>query len=198
MSILGNRVVRREDPKFLTTGGIYGDDLALDGALWATFVRSTVAHGRIAQIDVTEAKGLPGVVAIYTGDDTDLPPVPAGVPGFPEAMGRPVLAQGVVRFAGEPVAVILTEERGQGEDAAEEVFVDYEPLSPVVDAASGATGGTLLFPQHTWPSPSTSPSTSTSSMTVRSSSASGSSTSGLPPARSRCAPERRRGARTAG
>lgn len=148
MSILGNRVVRREDPKFLTTGGIYGDDLALDGALWATFVRSTVAHGRIAQIDVTEAKGLPGVVAIYTGDDTDLPPVPAGVPGFPEAMGRPVLAQGVVRFAGEPVAVILTEERGQGEDAAEEVFVDYEPLSPVVDAASGATGGTLLFPQH--------------------------------------------------
>ncbi len=118
MSILGNRVLRREDPKFLTSGGIYGDDLALDGALWATFVRSTVAHARIAEIDADDAPKAPGVVAVYIGADIDLPPVPAGAPGSPDIMGRPVLATGVVRFAGEAVAVVLTEERYQGEDAA--------------------------------------------------------------------------------
>nr|MDQ2728177.1 xanthine dehydrogenase family protein molybdopterin-binding subunit [Actinomycetota bacterium] len=148
MSILGNRVLRREDPKFLTSGGIYGDDLALDGALWATFVRSTVAHARIAEINADEARNAPGVIAVYTGADVDLPPVPAGVPGFPEIMGRPVLATDVVRFAGEAVAVVLTEERYQGEDAAEAVFVDYDPLPAVLDAASGATSETLLFPDH--------------------------------------------------
>jgi carbon-monoxide dehydrogenase large subunit len=148
MSILGNRVLRREDPKFLTSGGIYGDDLALDGALWATFVRSTVAHARIAEIDADEARNAPGVVAVFTGADIDLAPVPAGVPGFPDIMGRPVLAKDVVRFAGEAVAVVLTEERYQGEDAAEAVFVEYDPLPAVVDAASGADSETLLFPEH--------------------------------------------------
>jgi carbon-monoxide dehydrogenase large subunit len=148
MSILGNRVLRREDPRFLTTGGVYGDDLALDGALWATFVRSTVAHARVVAIDADEARQAPGVVAIYTGADIDLPPVPPGVPGFPEVMGRPVLAKDVVRFVGEAVAVVVTEQRYQGEDAAEAVFVDYDPLPTVVDAASGAATDTLLFPDH--------------------------------------------------
>lgn len=148
MSILGSRVLRREDPKFLTSGGIYGEDLALDGAVWATFVRSTVAHARIAEIGADDARKAPGVVAVYTGADIDLPPVPAGVPGSPDVMGRPVLATGVVRFAGEAVAVVLTEERYQGEDAAEAVFVEYDPLPAVVDAAAGATSETLLFPEH--------------------------------------------------
>jgi carbon-monoxide dehydrogenase large subunit len=148
MSILGNRVLRREDPRFLTSGGIYGDDLALDGALWATFVRSTAAHARIVGIDVDEARQAPGVVAVYTGADIDLPAVPAGVPGFPEVMGRPVLAKDVVRFVGEAVAVVVTEERYQGEDAAEAVLVDYDPLPTVVDAAGGVTTDVLLFPDH--------------------------------------------------
>ncbi|WP_262324149.1 xanthine dehydrogenase family protein molybdopterin-binding subunit [Acidiferrimicrobium sp. IK] len=148
MSILGNRVQRREDPKFLTTGGVYGDDLKIEGALWATFVRSTMAHARLTSLDVTEARNRPGVVAIYTGEDVDLPPVPAGLPGVPDVMARPVLAKGVVRFVGEAVAVVLTEERYQGEDAAESVFVDYEPLPAVVDPVSALTGDVLLFPEH--------------------------------------------------
>ena len=57
MSILGNRVLRREDPKFLTTGGTYIDDLRIDGALFATYVRSTIAHARITALDVDEAAG---------------------------------------------------------------------------------------------------------------------------------------------
>ena len=72
-SILGNRVRRVEDPKFLTTGGRYVDDLLdeplLAGALHVTFVRSTVAHGRILSIDASDALSMPGVVAVFTADD---------------------------------------------------------------------------------------------------------------------------------
>ena len=148
MSILGNRVLRREDPKFLTTGGVYGDDLDLEGALWVTFVRSTIAHARISAIDVSEALAAPGVVAVYTGDDCDLK-LPPGFGGPP--MQRPLIAKGTVRFVGEVVAAILTEERYQGEDAAEAVFVDYDPLPTLVDPeaslAATADSGILIYPE---------------------------------------------------
>ncbi|HET9075468.1 MAG TPA: xanthine dehydrogenase family protein molybdopterin-binding subunit [Acidimicrobiales bacterium] len=147
MSILGNRVLRREDPKFLTTGGVYVDDLAGEGALWATFVRSTMAHARIVSIDTDEARSRPGVVAVYTASDVDLGPVPPPMPMLPEGMARPMLARDTVRFVGEPVAVVLTEERYQGEDAAEAVFIDYDPLPAVVDAEASLENTTLLFPE---------------------------------------------------
>ncbi len=148
MSILGNRVLRREDPKFLTTGGVYGDDLPLEGALWVTFVRSTMAHALISSIDVSEAAAMPGVAAVYTAADVDLPPIPAGLPGVPDGMARPFLATDRVRFVGEPVAVLLTEERDQGEDAAEVILVDYDPLPAVIDSEHAADDGTeLLFPE---------------------------------------------------
>ena len=146
MSILGNRVLRREDPKFLTTGGVYVDDLVGEGALWATFVRSTMAHARIASIDTDEARSQPGVVAVYTGADIDMGPIPPAMPMIPDAMARPLLARDVVRFVGEPVAVVLTEERYQGEDAAEAVFVDYDPLPAVVDPEAALGNSTLLYP----------------------------------------------------
>ena len=145
MSILGNRVLRREDPKFLTTGGVYGEDLELDGALWVTFVRSTVAHARISELDISAALEMPGVVAVVTGEDLDLPEIPAGDP-VPETMARPALAKGIARFVGEAVAAVLTERREQGEDAAEVVSVDYEPLPVVVDPADAVTDGVVLFP----------------------------------------------------
>ena len=75
-SILGERVLRKEDPKFLTTGGVYVDDMLneplLAGALHATYVRSTVAHANIGSIDVADALEMPGVVAIYTAADLEL------------------------------------------------------------------------------------------------------------------------------
>ena len=147
MSILGNRVLRREDPKFLTTGGVYGDDLPVDGAVWATFVRSTMAHARISSLEVADALEQPGVVAVYTARDVDLAPLPPAMPGINPVMVRPVLADGVVRFVGEAVALVITEERYQGEDAAEAVFVDYEPLPAVVDPEAALAGETLLFPE---------------------------------------------------
>lgn len=145
MSILGNRVVRREDPKFLTAGGMYGEDLPFDGALWVTFVRSTVAHARIASIDTEEARRIPGVVEIYSGRDVELPLLQSGLPGVPPQMGRPILAIDTVRFVGEPVAVILMEDRFIAEDVLEAVLVDYEPLHAVIDPEESLRAETILF-----------------------------------------------------
>ena len=151
MSVLGTRVKRKEDPVFLTTGGTYTADVRdarLDGAVHATFVRSTMAHAKLLEVDVDEARGAPGVVDILTHDDlAEFAPPKAGMPGFiPDDMARPWLADDTVRFVGEPIAVILTEESYQGEDAAELVIVDYDPLPAVTDAETALADDVLLFP----------------------------------------------------
>ncbi|HEX9467778.1 MAG TPA: xanthine dehydrogenase family protein molybdopterin-binding subunit [Acidimicrobiia bacterium] len=144
MSILGNRVVRREDQKFLTSGGTYVDDLPLRDAAYVTYVRSTIAHARIGSIDVNEASAAPGVLTVITGADVDLAPVPPVFPMMNAAMVRPWLATDKVRFVGEPLAAIVSETRAQGVDATELVSVDYEPLDAVVDLEA-AEHGALLF-----------------------------------------------------
>ena len=151
MSILGTRVVRTEDPLFLTRGATYTDDLTderLTGALHATFVRSTVAHGRLLSVDTAAALEAPGVVAVVTAADVaDLVPLPPPFPFINQAMTRPWLASDRVRFVGDPIAVVLTEERYQGEDAAELVVVDIDPLPAVVGTADAARDEVLLFPE---------------------------------------------------
>ena len=153
MSILGTRVLRTEDPGFLTTGAIYTGDVAdarLAGACHVFFARSPVAHARIRSLDVSAALAAPGVVAAFTGADlADLQPLAPPMPGMiNDRMGQPLLARDVVRFVGEPVAVIVTEDPYQGEDAAELVDADYDLLPPVLDLASAAADvqSTLLFP----------------------------------------------------
>src|SRR5215469_13625950 len=148
VSILGTRVLRTEDPRFLTTGGIYADDLRLPGACHVHFVRSTVAHARITAVDVSAALAEPGVIAAYTGADLDLPELAPPVRGVINAqMSQPLLARDVVRYVGEPVAAVVTESHYQGEDAAELVDVDYEPLPAVVEAAQAdAPESAVLFP----------------------------------------------------
>jgi carbon-monoxide dehydrogenase large subunit len=145
-SILGNRVLRKEDPKFLTTGGVYVDDLnsepLLVGALHATFVRSTVAHANIVGIDVADALESPGVVAIYTAADLGLEPVAAT---FNPTAKRTLLASGKVRYVGEPVAVVLTKLANQGEDAAEKVIVDYDTLEVLIDIEQAMTSTTHIY-----------------------------------------------------
>jgi carbon-monoxide dehydrogenase large subunit len=151
-SILGTRVLRVEDPAFLTRGAVYTDDLddpALQGAVHVTFVRSPVAHARIVSIDTSAAAAADGVVAVLTADDLgEVPEQSPMMPMYPAEMAQPLLARGVVRFVGEPVAVVLTEDRWTGEDAAELVAVDYEPLPAVVDPREAATDQLLLFPEH--------------------------------------------------
>ncbi len=145
-SILGNRVLRKEDPKFLTTGGVYVDDLhdepLLQGAAFITYVRSTVAHGNLLSIDTSEAVAMPGVVAVYTADDLGLQPVPAD---FNPMVARGLLAIGKVRFVGEPLAVVVSETREQGVDAAEQVIVDYDVLPALVDMEQAMASSTLLY-----------------------------------------------------
>jgi carbon-monoxide dehydrogenase large subunit len=145
MSILGTRVVRTEDPRLLTTGATYLEDLRLPeltGAAYATFVRSPMAHARITAIDVSAALAEPGVVAVLTARDLDdIPDRPA------TAKTEPLLAKDVVRFAGEPVAIVLTEEHYQGEDVAELVSVDYEELPAVIGVQQALRDETLIFPE---------------------------------------------------
>ncbi len=149
MSILGTRVLRTEDPGFLTGGAVYTDDVALPGACQVFFVRSPLAHARIRAIDVTGALAAPGVLAAFTGADlADLPLLPAPIPGLiNDQMGQPPLARDVVRFVGEAVAVVVAATRAQAEDAAELVDVDYDPLPPVLDPAQGADDADVLFPE---------------------------------------------------
>src|SRR5436305_12897726 len=102
MSILGTRVTRVEDPRFLTEGGTYLADLRaplLDGALYVTFVRSTLAHGTIT-VDVSDARSAPGVHAVYTQGDLDIGPMPLALPMLHGDMRRPILAAGRVSFVG--------------------------------------------------------------------------------------------------
>jgi carbon-monoxide dehydrogenase large subunit len=159
MSILGTRVVRTEDPRLLTAGGVYVDDLRvpeLEGAARVTFVRSPIAHAAITGIDISAARQAPGVLAVLTvADLDDLPPPPddpgmSGTEGAPLPMGgpwsEPLLAADRVRFVGEPVAMVITSDRYQGEDAAELVSVDYEPLPAVVGPDAAIAGASLLFP----------------------------------------------------
>ncbi|MEJ3656908.1 xanthine dehydrogenase family protein molybdopterin-binding subunit [Actinomycetes bacterium KLBMP 9759] len=147
MSIMGTRVVRIEDPVFLSRGATYTDDLTderLTGALHLTFVRSPIAHARITGIDTTAASEAPGVVAVITNADLDIAPAVLFAMA-PKTMARPFLASDKVRFVGEPVAAVLTEEAYQGQDAADLVEVDYDPLPAVVDMTAAVDGDVLLF-----------------------------------------------------
>ncbi len=147
MSIFGNRVPRVEDPKLLTVGGTYVADLRepeLDGAAHVTYVRSTIAHARLLSVEVDEARRAPGVLGVFTAADLDLAPLPPGSPMFNAGMTRPLLADGVVRFVGEPVAVIVSERPEQGVDAAELVWPDYDPLPAVVDPRDAERDETIV------------------------------------------------------
>src|SRR6266550_3635628 len=147
-SILGNAVRRKEDPGVLRGETQYFDDLAFDAMAHVVFVRSTVAHARLAQVDTTEAAAMPGVLGVYTVDNLELPDQ-QGFAMLPPVFNRPPLARGVVRFVGDVVAAVVAETRAQAVDAAELVVVDYDPLPVVIDAeAALADGSPLLFPEH--------------------------------------------------
>ena len=147
MSILGNRVLRVEDPRFLTGEGRYLENMPLEGALTVTFVRSPFAHARINSIDTSEAEALSNV-QVFTGADVDAPPFgPPPYWNINPGMVRPLVATDIVRFAGEIVAVVVSEDRASGVDAAELVFVDYEPLPVVLTVEDAAKEDVLLFPE---------------------------------------------------
>jgi aerobic carbon-monoxide dehydrogenase large subunit len=145
--MIGQRVRRREDPRFITGKGHYVDDLELPGALHAAFVRSDLAHARIMEIDTSEATALPGV-QVLTAADIDLGVLGSPFPGIPEGLFRPFVAVGKVRFVGEILAVVLAETREQVVDAAELVFAELEALPAVIDPEQAMRDETLIFEEH--------------------------------------------------
>jgi carbon-monoxide dehydrogenase large subunit len=143
--VVGQRIRRREDPRFLTGAGRYVDDLRADGALHVAFVRSPWAHARIRSVDAAPAAALEGVRA-FTAAEIDLGPLsPLPMLGLDERFARPPVAGEKVRFAGEIVAVVAADTRERAADAAELVEVDYEPLEAVVDPLQAARDEVLLF-----------------------------------------------------
>src|SRR5512142_279088 len=137
----GQRIKRNEDPRLLTGQGLYVDDVDLPNMLHVAFVRSPYAHARIKSIDVSLALQREGVVAAYTAQDLGdywkpgpllvSPPPIEGIT-FNERTQVP-LAKDKVRFAGEPVVMVLAESRYIAEDALADIIIDYEPLEVVVD-----------------------------------------------------------------
>ena len=137
---IGASTKRREDLRFLTGRGSYTDDIAVAGQAHAVFVRSQVAHGRIRSIDTRAAAAMPGVLAVFTGEDfKDVGGNPAGWlinsrDGTPmREPKRPVLAHGKVRHVGDAYAAVVAETLAQAKDAAEAIVADIEELPAIVD-----------------------------------------------------------------
>ena len=149
---VGKAIERIEDLRFITGRGCYVDDLNPPGVLHAAIYRSSVAHGRLRSVDTAAAKALPGVHAVYTARDLG-----ASVPKIAIRMERnadlarfeqPVLADGRVRYVGEPIAFVVAESAAIAEDALDLIGVDIEALPVVMDRAASESGATLLFEEH--------------------------------------------------
>jgi carbon-monoxide dehydrogenase large subunit len=135
----GAPVPRLEDPRLLTGGGKYVDDIVLPGMLHAAFLRSPVAHGRIERVEASAARAMPGVRAVYTAADfatiADGPmPLMAPHPLLKTPITCPPLAIAEVRYAGEPTAMVLADSRAEAEDALAAIELDIVHLPAVADA----------------------------------------------------------------
>jgi carbon-monoxide dehydrogenase large subunit len=148
VGLLGQRVIRREDLELLTVGGTFVADAsagAPDGWVHIGFVRSPVAHAAIVEVDTAAALAHPGVVGVFAAGDAPPGPLPPALPGFPPELSQPLIASDRVRYVGEAVAAVVTEQVGQLEDAMEAVWVEYEPLPAVVDPEVAALDETVIF-----------------------------------------------------
>lgn len=148
---IGEAIKRIEDPRLLVGKGQYVADVRVPGMLEACVVRSPYAHAKILGVDSSAASAIKGVVAVVTASDlpSDLQPIPMRLTPAPElahTLQMP-LASSVVRYAGEPVAVIIADSRYIAEDAAEQVLVAYEMLPAVTDIrAAMRADAPLLYP----------------------------------------------------
>ena len=155
---IGQPVRRREDKRFVTGAGCFTDDINLPGQAYGHILRSPHAHARIRAIDVRAAKAAAGVLGVYTIEDLDADgygeiPTQAKVPGRAGsemfAPTRPILARGVVRYVGNPVAYVVADSPAQAKDAAELIEIDYEDLPSVTDPREAdKPGAPLLYPEH--------------------------------------------------
>ncbi|GAA2371289.1 xanthine dehydrogenase family protein molybdopterin-binding subunit [Dactylosporangium salmoneum] len=146
--MIGERMPRREDARLLRGAGRYVADIRVDGCLDAAFVCGAVAHGELRGVDLERARAVPGVVAAWSHADLpDLPPTPPMLDAD-SARERPwpPLASGRVRYAGEPVAVVIGTDRYVAEDGRDAAVVRVDALPAVLDPAEAAGGAVRLFP----------------------------------------------------
>ena len=136
---LGARVRRREDPRLVTGGGTYVDDLNPTGLCHLVFVRSYLPHATIVSVDVGAARSAPGVIAVVTAADSE------GMPGFAQSgprgsrlPDRPLLNGRKVRFIGDLIGFVVAQTREQARDAAELITIDLKSLPAVVDPLQAA------------------------------------------------------------
>src|SRR6266568_7634202 len=149
-AMLGTPIKRREDPRLITGQATYVDDIKLPGMLHMVVLRSPYGHARINSINTDAARKHPGVKAVYTAEDIKgaVGNIAVAVPLGEIANGMGVrgpLAEGKVRFYGDPVAVVLAEDRYVARDARDLIEVDYEPLPAVVDVEKAMQPGALLL-----------------------------------------------------
>src|SRR6188508_1227205 len=145
--VLGERIKRVEDPRFITGAGNYVDDIKLASMAHMAILRSPYAHANIRSVDTTAAKAMPGVVAVFVGADIPYNPLPMAWPaggsaGIQNNVNTPrILATDSVKWTGEGVAAVVAETEAQAFDAIREIDVDYEPLPTVVDAEKATQDG---------------------------------------------------------
>src|SRR5262245_44308376 len=143
--VFGSGIKRREDPRLLTGTAKYTADITLPGQLYAAILRSPHGHARLGKIDTAAAKAAPGVVAAFTGADTEgLGTIPCAwlVPNSDlKTAPYPPLAKGTVRYVGDAVAVVVAESPEQAADAVDLIEVDYEPLPATVDPEQAVKPG---------------------------------------------------------
>jgi carbon-monoxide dehydrogenase large subunit len=148
-AFIGSAVERREDLRFLRGRGEYVDDVTRPGLLHAAILRSSVAHGRIRSIDTAAARARPGVHAVITAAEigNPVPKIPLRQEATPEFMRfeQPVIAEGKVRYVGEPIAVVVADSQALAEDALEAIEVDIESLPVVADRDIAQRGDVLAF-----------------------------------------------------
>ena len=153
ISAIGQPLLRREDLRLLTGAAEFLDDVPTTDALHVAFLRSPVAHARILSIDVAAARAAPGIAAVFAASDVDLAPLLPPIHN-PEATPtpRPLLADGVVRFVGEPVAVVVATSPYAAEDACELIELEFEALPLIADTKQALVVGSPIvdgYPSNT-------------------------------------------------
>jgi len=150
--VFGEPIKRNEDRRLLTGQALFVDDVELPGMLHAAFLRSQVAHARIRKIDVSKALRRPGVVAAYVADDLGdywkpgpllVPPPPIAGIIFNQRTQVP-LAKGKIHHVGEPLAIVIAENRYIAEDALDDIEIELEQLPAVVDLEQALKAGATL------------------------------------------------------
>ena len=153
MPYVGQPLKRFEDLRLMTGGGSYLDDMTMPDMAYAVFVRSTQANANIRSINVADARNMPGVVAVITGQDIaasvdDIPHREVAEMEGVKIPGHPALARDKVCYVGQPVALIIADDHYTANDALDLVQVDYEPLPVAEDPLLASQADTSVSYTH--------------------------------------------------